>query len=202
MALVASDWRFKMKHSEPATPDEPVTRELNPPLSLRTVRAAKRALRREMLFHVWVGHPMASALSALGAHGLASRIHYATLPWRVRRRLGPTEVRFDRSSLAMLWHDAVVVPICTTLRGFDLHVPADWIADHWAPQVAKACGACQSSNIQRVWYKGYLVDPGARCRCPPEPGLTETWRKGVNNSEIVTRCKRCGAISSTYIGFG
>lgn len=189
-----------MKQSKPAAPDEPVTREASPPLSLRTVRAAKRALRREMLFHVWVGHPVASALSALGAHRLASRIHYATLPRRVRRRLGPAEIRFNRSSLAMLWHDAVVVPICTTLDCFDLHGLSGWLAEHWAPQVARDCGACKSQNVQRVWYKGYLSHAGP-CYCGTRAEV-KTWRKGVNNSEVVWRCERCGASGSYYCGVG
>jgi hypothetical protein len=107
-----------------------------------TFSRAKQLLNIAMLPHSVVGHPLASLASQAKFYVLARRLHYWTLPRRVRKRVDFLDLDFCPDS-RLYSIDRFWIPLCSLLVACAQYRLVSWVWVSFAPhETAQRLGAC------------------------------------------------------------
>lgn len=155
---------------------------------MTTFEHRRRALLWQMLPHTMIGHPVASALTALGLHSMADGIHYATLPLRAKRRLGWAKPAFNPDQ--RLWSmDIVFTPLCSLARALGLYRVADWIFRRGPHELATALGACSYYYDRETATQRRRRQEEERAAHAEDERISSTLKRA---GYTVERCRRKG----------
>lgn len=160
-------------------------------------------MRKRILLHTMVGHPIGALLGRLSKklEKLAHAAHWYTLPRRTRSRMKREEVKFQIEA-ELFWYDLFWIPMCSLANSFSpsLATKLYYLGPH---EVAEKFGACGWSGgmSDEVKYQlcecGHIFNNHTNCTQGDWP-----WPKGAKWVYQCYHCKDTANPCLTFRGTG